>query len=105
LNPDSTAARVTDSYMPETEADVRALAELADRLLRLPILYIEYSGIYGNMALVQRIRDSLTQARLLYGGGIDGAAKAQEACKAADTIVIGNLIYRDLEAAIQTVRD
>ncbi len=103
LNPDSTAARVTEAYMPEMEADVLALAELADRLLRLPILYIEYSGSYGDITLVQRIRDSLTQARLLYGGGIDSGVRAEDARQAADTIIVGNVIYRDLDAALQTV--
>ena len=103
LNPDSTAARVTEAYQPDGPAAIHALAELADRLLRLPIVYIEYSGMLGDLELVRSIRDRLTQAQLLYGGGIGGAAHAASASQVADTIIVGNSIYTDLEAALQTV--
>ena len=104
LNPDSAVARVTEAYVPTEPDEVAALAQYADKLLNLPIVYLEYSGIYGDIALVQRIRSRLRQARLFYGGGIDGPERAAEALEAADTIVVGNIIYSDLEAALSTVR-
>jgi len=103
LNPDSAAARVTEAYSVTSEQEVLAFSQMADQLLRLPIVYIEYSGIYGDMALVRRIHSLLRNARLFYGGGIDGWPKAAEALEAADTIVVGNLIYENLDRAIETV--
>ena len=105
LNPDSAAAKVAQTYQPSCADEICALAELADRLLQLPLIYIEYSGMYGDMELVRRIRSQLVNARLIYGGGIDGLARAEEARKAADTIVVGNLIYDDFEAALATIGD
>jgi putative glycerol-1-phosphate prenyltransferase len=103
LNPDSTAARVTEAYIPKDDAEIHAMAELADRLLKLPIIYMEYSGTYGDIKLVRSIRDKLKQARLVYGGGISSAEQATEAGQAADMIIVGNLIYTDLDAALITV--
>lgn len=104
LNPDSTAARVAETEPPRDEGEVLAYALAADRLMNVPILYAEYSGTFGDMALVRRIREQLRQARLFYGGGIDGPDKAKLAAEAADTVVVGNAVYADLRAALSTVR-
>lgn len=102
-NPECTAAKVS-SAAPVTADLIAAYAQYADRLLRLPIVYIEYSGMFGDLQAVSRVKDLLGQARLFYGGGIDSLAKAQEAAAAADTIVVGNVIYTSLQDALQTVR-
>jgi len=101
-NPDCTAARVV-SARPTDASDIVALARYADRLLRLPIVYVEYSGAFGDLDAVARAKAALSQARLFYGGGIDGADKAAAAARAADTIVVGNVVYESLERAIATV--
>jgi putative glycerol-1-phosphate prenyltransferase len=103
LNEDSTAARLTSADTRLEPKDVAAYARMADKLFRMPIVYIEYSGQYGNMELVRRTKEILEHARLFYGGGIDSLDKAREAALAADTIVVGNIIYSDLESALQTV--
>jgi putative glycerol-1-phosphate prenyltransferase len=103
LNADSTAARITEADTALDGKDLVAYARMADRMFRMPIFYVEYSGTFGDMALVRQAREALTQARLFYGGGIDGPDKAREAAKAAHTIVVGNVIYRDLNAALATV--
>ena len=71
---------------------------MADKLFHMSIVYLEYSGIFGDMELVRRTRQVLENARLLYGGGIDSLDKAQQAAEVADTIVVGNIIYSDLGA-------
>lgn len=102
-NPDCTAAKVASARMPSAEETV-ALARYADRLLRLPIVYIEYSGKFGDMETAARAKAALSGARLFYGGGIDSAESAVAAAEAADTIVVGNIIYQSLAAALSTVR-
>ena len=104
LNKYSTAAKVTGATEVRDEKDLIAYAKLADRLFRLPILYLEYSGTFGNMELVRKASAVLQQARLFYGGGIDGPDRAREAAEAAHTVIVGNVIYDDIEKALSTVR-
>jgi putative glycerol-1-phosphate prenyltransferase len=104
LNPDSTVARLTEAVTELTAADILAYVQTADRLWNAPVLYVEYSGVFGDMELVRRIRDHLRQARLFYGGGIDTPEKARRAAEAAHTVVVGNAVYSDLPAALATVR-
>ncbi|MFC5528887.1 heptaprenylglyceryl phosphate synthase [Cohnella yongneupensis] len=103
LNPDSTVARVTGAKADLTFAQAVAYAQVADRLWNVPVLYLEYSGTFGDMTLVARVRDSLRQAHLIYGGGIDSPARARAAAEVANTVVVGNVIYTNLESALATV--
>lgn len=104
LNGDSTAARVTDAEAELDLKDVEAYARMADRLFRCPIVYMEYSGMFGNMDDVKRVRGLLATARLFYGGGVDSPEKAVEATRSAHTVVVGNAVYHDLEQALATVK-
>ncbi|CAN7162420.1 heptaprenylglyceryl phosphate synthase [Paenibacillus sp. LjRoot153] len=103
LNREATAAQLTSARTDLDAKDVTAYARMADKLFHMSIVYLEYSGTFGDMELVRRTRQVLEKARLLYGGGIDSLEKAQQAADAADTIVVGNIIYSDLEQALQTV--
>ncbi|WJH36345.1 heptaprenylglyceryl phosphate synthase [Paenibacillus sp. CC-CFT747] len=103
LNPDSTAARLTGAQELEETEDLKAYARLADKLFRLPVFYVEYSGAFGNMEWVRQAKHVLEEARLFYGGGISGEEQARQAAEAAHTIVVGNIIYEDLERALSTV--
>ncbi|GIO16458.1 heptaprenylglyceryl phosphate synthase [Cohnella xylanilytica] len=103
LNPDCTAARVTEATTDLSPSQVAAYAQLADKLWRVPVLYVEYSGTFGDMALVRRARQELRQAQLFYGGGIRTPEQAAQAAEAADTVVVGNVVYDDLKAALSTV--
>lgn len=103
LNPDSTAARVAEAEPPGGEDAVLAMADLADKLLKLPCIYMEYSGKYGDMELVRRVKGRLVRSRLVYGGGIAGPEQAAAAARHADLTVVGNALYRDLDQALATV--
>ncbi|RKP47199.1 heptaprenylglyceryl phosphate synthase [Cohnella endophytica] len=103
LNPDSTVARLTGAEANLAPNEALAYVQVADRLWNVPVLYVEYSGIFGDMDLLKRIKSNLKQAHLFYGGGIDGPDKAEQAAAAADTIVVGNVIYDNLGAALATV--
>ena len=103
LNGESTAAKLTGARAEIGERGVLAYARLADRLMRLPAVYLEYSGRFGDMRLVERVRADLRGARLIYGGGIAGAEQARLAAAAAHTVVVGNAIYERLDDALATV--
>jgi len=103
LNEDSTAAKLTGAKAPDSLKDLLAYARMADKLFRLPIFYVEYSGVYGNMEWVRRAKDVLEHTRLFYGGGIDCPEKAMEAARSAHTIVVGNAVYENLSQALATV--
>ena len=103
LNGGSTVARLTGARAEIGERDVLAYARLADRLMRLPVVYLEYSGRFGDMKLVERVRADLKGARLFYGGGVTDAERARQAAAAAHTVIVGNAIYERLDDALATV--
>jgi len=103
LNPDCTAARLTDANTRLSPAEAAAWAALAGRLLRLPILYVEYSGTFGDMALLQAVRENAGTAHVVYGGGIRSAREAALAARWAHTIVVGNLVYDQPDLLAETV--
>lgn len=103
LNGDCKVAKLTGADAELTAEDVIAYARLAEHFFRLPIFYMEYSGKYGDPQLVRETAAVLDRTQLFYGGGIDSAAKAREMAAVADTVVVGNIIYEDLEQALSTV--
>ncbi|WP_127532134.1 heptaprenylglyceryl phosphate synthase [Paenibacillus kobensis] len=104
LNGEATAAKVSGARTDITEDEALAYVQAADRLMRLPVVYIEYSGAFGDMTLVKRAAQTVSQARIVYGGGIDSPERAVQAASSAHTVVVGNIIYSDLDAAVATVQ-
>jgi phosphoglycerol geranylgeranyltransferase len=102
LNPDSAVGRVTRAACQLSAPEVSAYAICADRYFCFPIVYIEYSGMYGDPLLVRAAAEVLEDAVLYYGGGIDSAERAAEMARYADTIVVGNAVY---EKGIDRLRD
>ncbi|PWA10331.1 heptaprenylglyceryl phosphate synthase [Pueribacillus theae] len=103
LNEQSKVARLTNAKANLSEEDVIAYAKMAEKMFRLPIFYLEYSGAYGNPSLVEKVAAEFENTRLFYGGGIDSPAKAAEMANYANTIVVGNVIYENLKQALKTV--
>jgi phosphoglycerol geranylgeranyltransferase len=103
MNPESAVAKVTKSTTDLTMDEVVAYAHYAEKYLRLPIVYLEYSGTYGDPELVKRLSESLTKAALFYGGGIESHETAAEMMRYADVIVVGNVVYTDMGKYIATL--
>lgn len=67
-------------------------------------MYIEYSGVYGDVSKVQAVSEYLTETQLFYGGGISSEQQATEMAAIADTIIVGDIIYKDIKKALKTVK-
>lgn len=105
LNPDSSVAEYTQANCDLDSEEVAAYATVAERMFGQRIVYIEYSGTYGDPDLVGAARDALDQAVLFYGGGIRNYDAAYEMGRKADTIVVGDLVHdAGVEAVEETVR-
>lgn len=104
LNKDCKVSQLTKANTDLSVEDVRAYARIAEKMLHLPIFYLEYSGTYGDPKIVQEAKDVLSETTLFYGGGIETLQQAEEMAAIADVIVVGNIIYKDLQAALETVK-
>lgn len=103
MNPECKAAQLTEANTDLSEDDAASYALMAEKMFHLPIFYLEYSGKYGDPAVVRAVRDTLMETKLFYGGGINSTARAEEMSGLADCIIVGNYIYEDLAAALKTV--
>ncbi|MBC1783308.1 heptaprenylglyceryl phosphate synthase [Listeria welshimeri] len=102
LNKDAKVAQLTEANTDLTEEDIIAYARLAENIFRLPIFYIEYSGMYGNPEVAKKVSAALDDTKFWYGGGIRSKEQAAEMAEYADTIIVGNIIYEDIEKALET---
>lgn len=103
LNKDCKAAKLTSAKTDLSEEDIAAYALMAEKMFHLPIFYLEYSGAYGDPSIVKAAKSQLSETILFYGGGIESLEQAEEMGSYADVIVVGNIIYTDLSAALRTV--
>ncbi|WP_432702413.1 heptaprenylglyceryl phosphate synthase [Lysinibacillus sphaericus] len=104
LNPNCKVAEVTQANTDLSTDDVVAYARMAENFFKLPVFYLEYSGEYGDIAIVRAVKNELKNTKLFYGGGITSSKQAAEMAQVADTVVVGNIIYEDLKAALSTVK-
>ncbi|KAB7672450.1 heptaprenylglyceryl phosphate synthase [Bacillus sp. B1-b2] len=104
LNDDCKVAQLTHANTDLTEEDVAAYALMAEKIFHLPIFYLEYSGKYGKPSYVRAAKEKLAETILFYGGGIETVEQAEEMAQYADVIVVGNILYSDMDAALRTVK-
>ena len=105
LNPNSSVGKVTKAACDLKPDEVAAYVTVADRYFHFPIVYIEYSGMYGNPSVVKAASEAIDKSILYYGGGINSAEKADEMSKYADTIVVGNAVYDQGAAVLKATVD
>lgn len=102
VNEEAKAFQKTNCF-PVTEEDILAYARLVEHLFPLPIFYLEYSGKMGDEALIRKVSQELSRTQFFYGGGIQSKEEAEALEGVVDTMVVGNVIYEDLETALRTV--
>jgi phosphoglycerol geranylgeranyltransferase len=105
LNPNSSVGRVTKAVCDLKPEEVAAYTSVADHYFHFPIVYIEYSGTFGDPAVVKAASDAIDKSILYYGGGINSADKAAQMGKYADTIVVGNAVYDQGPAILKATVD
>lgn len=105
LNPNSSVGRVTKSLCDLQPDEVAAYTSVAENYFHFPIVYIEYSGTFGNPEVVKAASEAVDKSILYYGGGINSAEKAATMGKYADTIVVGNAVYDQGAAVLKATVD
>jgi len=105
LNPSSSVGKVTKADCSLSPEAVAAFTTVADHFFHFPIVYIEYSGIFGDPNVVKAAADAIDKSILYYGGGINSAQKAAQMSKYADTIVVGNAVYDQGAAVLKATVD
>ena len=97
--------KVTKAACDLKTEEVAAFAAVADHYFHFPIIYIEYSGMFGNPEIVKAASEAIHNSILYYGGGINSAEKAAQMSKYADTIVVGNAVYDKGAAVLKATVD
>lgn len=103
MNPDSKAATLTSAKTDLANEDVVAYARMVENMYQFPVFYLEYSGTFGDPQLVEEVSQVLTKTKLFYGGGIRTVEQAEQMAPFADTVVVGNVIYDDVQTALATI--
>lgn len=102
MNPEADVATYTEADCDLSAEDVASYAEVAERMFGQEIVYLEYSGTFGDPSVVEAAAEATDESTLFYGGGIDGYDSAFRMATHADVIVVGNLAH---EAGVDAVRD
>ena len=104
MNPESKVAQVTQAETNLTDEDIEAYAQMINEMYKLPVMYLEYSGAYGEVEKVKTAANMLSDTQLFYGGGISNQEEAEEMASIADTIIVGDIVYKDIQNALKTVK-
>jgi phosphoglycerol geranylgeranyltransferase len=104
LNPEASVAQLTDANCDLAVDDVASYAAVAERMFGQEIVYVEYSGTFGDTEKVQAAHDALEDCTLFYGGGIHDYDSAYEMGQHTDVVVVGDLLHDEgVDAVRETV--
>ncbi|MGZ0748535.1 phosphoglycerol geranylgeranyltransferase [Haloparvum sp. AD34] len=104
MNPEASVAQLTDADCDQDPDDVGAYARVAERMFGQEIVYVEYSGTYGDPEVVAAAHDALDDATLFYGGGVRDYDAAYEMGQRSDVVVVGDLLHDEgCDAVRETV--
>ncbi|CQR50838.1 phosphoglycerol geranylgeranyltransferase [Haloferax massiliensis] len=104
LNPESSVAEYTDADTDQSAEDVASFARVAEKMFGQKIIYVEYSGTYGDPEKVGAAHDALDEATLFYGVFFFKQKTAYEMGQHADAVVVGNLLHDEgVDAVRETV--
>jgi len=104
LNPEASAAQLTQADCDQTAEDVAAYAEIAEQMYGQEIVYVEYSGTLGDPGKVEAAANALEESTLFYGGGIHDYDSAHTMGQHADVVVVGDLVHDEgVDAVRETV--
>ncbi|SDJ47564.1 phosphoglycerol geranylgeranyltransferase [Natronorubrum texcoconense] len=104
MNPDADVATYTEADCDLDADDVAAYAQIAERMFGQEIVYVEYSGMFGDEKIVEAAGEATEEATLFYGGGIHDYDSAATMAQYADVIVVGDLAHDEgVEAVRETV--
>ncbi len=101
LNPEASVAELTRADCDQTAEDVAAYAELAEHMFGQSIVYVEYSGTFGDPEKVRAAAAALDDATLFYGGGIHDYESANTMARHADVVVVGDLLHEEGSEAVR----
>lgn len=103
MNPQSAVADLTQAKTDLDSEELQAYALYAEKYLGIPIVYLEYSGAFGDPREVKILSESLSESSLFYGGGIESQMAAAEMMRYADVIVVGNVVYTNIDNFLATI--
>ncbi len=104
MNPEADVATYTEADCDLDADDVAAYAQIAERMFGQEIIYVEYSGTFGDEDIVEAAGEATEEATLFYGGGIHDYDSAATMARHADVIVVGDLAHDEgVEAVRETV--
>ncbi|WP_458207137.1 phosphoglycerol geranylgeranyltransferase [Haladaptatus sp. NG-SE-30] len=101
MNPEASVADLTDADCDQSPEDVAAYAEIAEQMFGQEIVYVEYSGMFGDPEVVEAAQEALDETTLFYGGGIHDYDSAHTMAQHADTIIVGNLVHDEGADAVR----
>lgn len=102
MNEDCKAFKKSEAE-PVTREMLPHYVDMIDKLYKTEYLYIEYSGMYGDPAVMETVKAHADNTHVIYGGGVSSKAQAEEMAQFADTIVVGNIIHDDVKKALRTI--
>ena len=102
-NGNSAVGQITGAREVTIE-DAVAYTILAGEIFRIPLLYIEYSGVFGDLELIRAVSEASKNMHLFYGGGVKTPDQLNRVASLVDTVVIGNIFYENPAQAAELVK-